>query len=210
MNVIVINVVAIASFQFIANARGMYLSHRGERVHIEVFKCVKYWMIAFLLANFIMDSDIINAANIAGQATVSGQVNVADNKAVHNNAPLAYVSLFSVCWFVSVCCYYAVCRLAVRNLLKFIRVKGFNQRSVVIVGAGEVGKSLAGIIQATPELGLNIKGFYDDNVKEITLTNDETFNVVGALTALIYDAKMMNIDRVYITLSMRHTKKIKR
>lgn len=182
--IFVVNSIAIVSFQFLASIRGMYLSHRGEKVYVEVFKCIKYWTVAFLLASFVLDNSFISSGS------------------------LAYLSNFSGIWFLGVCFYYIVCRVTVRKTLEFIRVKGFNQRNVVIIGAGKVGLSLADIIQTTPELGLSIAGFYDDVQQDVTLKNNTSLEVVGTLTDLINDVKLMNIDRVYITLSMRHSEKI--
>jgi len=179
-----INIVAIASFQFLASIRGMYLSHRGEKISVEIMKCIKYWVVAFLIANFAIDHSLVSQDSIKTS------------------------SLLYTYWFLGVCIYYIVCRFTVREILKFIRVKGLNQRNVVIAGVGNTGEALANVIHNTPELGLNIAGFYDDKAEVIKYSTNENIEVVGSLLDLINDAKMMNIDRVYITLSMAHYSKI--
>lgn len=180
----VVNSIAIVLFQLLASMRGLYMSQRGVEVKVEIFKCIKYWTIGFLVASFLFDNRFINS----------------------DSAP--YLTNFSAIWFIGVCLYYASSRIVLRSTLEFIRSKGFNQRNVVIVGAGNVGKSLAGIVLNTPELGLNLSGFYDDASKELPLISNRDFEVVGTLNDLINDSKLMDIDRVYITLSMRHSKTI--
>jgi Undecaprenyl-phosphate glucose phosphotransferase len=48
-----------------------------------------------------------------------------------------------------------------RSILHFIRRRGYNQRHVLIVGAGELGQRVLNTIKNTPELGLKVVGFLD-------------------------------------------------
>lgn len=69
-----------------------------------------------------------------------------------------------------------------RSILHFIRRRGYNQRHVLIVGAGELGQRVFNTIKNTPELGLKVVGFLDkrsewvgknlNDVKILGLTQD--------------------------------------
>lgn len=168
-------------FQFLANVRGLYVSMRSENIIIEISKCFKYWAVAFLFSVFVMDMIITE------------------------DRPLNSVN--SV-WFIVVSVYFLSSRYALRTLLRTFRRRGYNQRNVVIVGAGVVGIKLADNIYKSAELGLNVVGFYDDKLDGFVNTQQPELEVVGHLGDLIDDAKLMNIDRIYITLSMRHMSSI--
>jgi putative colanic acid biosynthesis UDP-glucose lipid carrier transferase len=56
---------------------------------------------------------------------------------------------------------------------------------------------------------LKVIGFYDDSISGTVKTEEGVFDVLGNLHDLVNDAKSMNIDRIYITLSMRHMGYIK-
>jgi len=100
-------------------------------------------------------------------------------------------------------------RLILRLSLHVIRRSGFNQRKVVIVGAGNVGIKLADNIFNSAELGLQVVGFYDDHTEKKIVTEQHGLKVLGNLIDLVNDAKLQQIDRIYITLSMRHISYIK-
>ncbi len=174
--------IASIFFQFMASVRGLYLSMRGENINTEIMKCCKYWTVAFLLASFVLYA------------------------VIEDDKQLSY-AFFT--WYVAVSAYFFIYRTFLRLFLQAIRKKGYNQRNVVIVGAGDVGIKLANNIYHSAELGLSVAGFYDDNVEVLIATDQENLEVVGNLNDLIQDAKFMNIDRIYITLSMRHIAYVK-
>jgi putative colanic acid biosynthesis UDP-glucose lipid carrier transferase len=173
---------ATLAFQFLASIRGLYLSQRGESTSTEISKCIKYWTVAYLVAIGVL----YNLPSVS-----------------HS---LSYASIF---WGACVSVYFICSRLFIRQLLKYIRKKGYNQRNVVIVGSGDVGIKLANNMFNSPEHGLNIVGFYDDSMSGTVKTDEGVFDVLGNLNDLVNDAKSMDIDRIYITLSMRHMGYIK-
>lgn len=169
-------------FQFTANVRGLYISMRGESLSNEIIKCAKYWTFAFLLGTFTI-------------YTFTKSFN-----------EISYAFIF---WYFAVLAYFFVMRSVSKLLLYVIRRRGFNQRNVVIVGAGEVGVKLANSIFHSDELGLNVIAFYDDNINCKVNTDQENLKIAGSLIELVNDAKLMKVDRIYITLSMRHMPYIK-
>lgn len=171
------SLIAIIGFQFIANVRGLYRSMRGESLSLEVQKCVTYWFITFLTVFFTFYYFVVKAELFYNVMTI---------------------------WLFTVMLYFISSRLAIRMVLRFMRTKGYNQRQVVIVGAGETGQKLAENIISSPSLGINLSGFYDDVRTGIFDIKGQQVEVAGDLDDLVHDARLLNIDRVYIALSMRH------
>ena len=174
---IVVGSLGTLAFQFLSNMSGLYLSKRGESTTKEIITCIKYWLVAYLVANGVL----YNLPTVG-----------------HS---LSYTTLF---WGACVSVYFILSRLFIRQLLKYIRKKGYNQRKVVIVGSGDVGIKLANNMFHSPEHGLKVIGFYDDIRSGTVETEEGALVVLGSLHDLIHDAKTMDINSIYITLSMRH------
>ena len=62
----------------------------------------------------------------------------------------------------------AAARLVMRKLQQRFRMRGFNTRRYAICGVNELGIQLAKNIEAAPEMGLRLTGFFDDRPKERT------------------------------------------
>jgi len=95
----------------------------------------------------------------------------------------------------------------VRIFLSISRKKGYNQRSLLIVGAGSLGRRVAQHFQAHEEYGFNITGFVDDRKKSVTF-NDSEYKVLGTTDNLYDILHQQNIDRVMITLPLSSHEKI--
>ena len=72
-----------------------------------------------------------------------------------------FVVIFSVLNIVLL----GVEKIAFRNYLNFIRKRGRNLRSLLIVGAGEVGRSFYELIKHSSHFGYQMVGFVDDTTK---------------------------------------------
>lgn len=177
LNLVVGGLIGTIFFQYMANVRGLYLSMRGETIHSEITRCFKYWTVAFVMSGFIMYA------------------------ITNEDRALSYAF---VVWYLSVIIYFFLSRTCLRLLLRAVRKRGFNKRNIVIVGAGDVGIKLANNIYNSEDLGLSVSGFYDDDAQGMVDTDQDDLEIVGNLEDVINDAKLLNIDRVYITLSMRH------
>lgn len=173
--------IASVVFQFISGVRQLYTSQRGKSISSEIFKCLKYWFVAFLVSTLAI-SHFSNGIEINS---------------------VVYI------WFIFVSSHFVFSRVIVRTTLKGLRKRGYNQRNVVVVGAGPLGVDLVNNIIQSPELGLNVSGFYDDNVNGFVNCDKPGLEVVGNLDDVVSDAKLLNIDQIYITLSMNHIVVIK-
>lgn len=95
----------------------------------------------------------------------------------------------------------AAYRLCFREVLQMLRRRGMNQRFVVIVGTGTLGRSVARRFIDHPELGFKILGYFtrrDDKVKSFV----DGVEVVGAYDELGSFLKRFHVDQVVIALPM--------
>jgi putative colanic acid biosynthesis UDP-glucose lipid carrier transferase len=109
-------------------------------------------------------------------------------------------------WFVSVLFFLFSYRVVLRLILSKLRKKGFNTRTFVIAGAGELGQNLANKIESNQSLGMLFQGYYDDLNQ---VRDNVNLAINGDLEQLIKDCKAGVTDRVYITLPMRAESRIK-
>lgn len=114
-------------------------------------------------------------------------------------------------WFFMTPASLILLRIGVRLSLRKARSAGRNSRSIVIAGAGPLGISLAKNIQATPWLGINIIGFYDDKQRPGSRPDkDLDIRVIGDLNKLSFDARCGHYDEAFVALPMRAEKQMKR
>jgi len=85
-------------------------------------------------------------------------------------------------------------------LPRLIRAEGL-QRVAVVVGAGSLGRKLAERIHATPFLGVQVAGFFDDRSAD-RLGDMEAGNVLGGVDQLAYYVKTHKVDLIYVALPM--------
>ncbi|MCQ8130536.1 undecaprenyl-phosphate glucose phosphotransferase [Methylomonas rivi] len=93
-------------------------------------------------------------------------------------------------------------RLCVRLLLRELRRRGRNTRTVAIAGVNLAAFELAGELNAMPWTGLVFKGFYDDCPAE-GLISETPFQVLGSLARLVAEAHKGGIDVVYVALPIQ-------
>ena len=106
-------------------------------------------------------------------------------------------------WALSTPVALLVWRRMIRNTLKAMRAKGYNTRSVVILGVDENAKSLAKNIINMPWTGLVLKGFISkDSSGEVLVENGESQSIIGGLEDLYRMARKNEVDIVYIAIPM--------
>ena len=92
-----------------------------------------------------------------------------------------------------------VSHMIVRNLLLVLRRNGRNLRYVLIAGAGELGREVAGRIDLHPEMGFKIVGFLTTEKKNVGTTIDG-YPVLGVLDDIAEHVKNYGVDKLFITL----------
>jgi putative colanic acid biosynthesis UDP-glucose lipid carrier transferase len=103
-------------------------------------------------------------------------------------------------------------RLLVYQVLRLIRNRGSNLRTVVIAGAGDLAQRLARNIIASPWLGLRLIGFFDDFCTDPAVRLEpggEGYPNLGDLDALVDYVKEHDIDMVYLALPMRAEERLR-
>jgi putative colanic acid biosysnthesis UDP-glucose lipid carrier transferase len=104
--------------------------------------------------------------------------------------------------------------MAVRIITRWIqrarRRLGYNTQKFAIIGVNELGFHLAKNIEASPELGLSLVGFFDDRLEQRNpAIPSDVGRQVGTIQDLIDQAKAGAIDRVYIAFPMRAENRIR-
>jgi len=102
-------------------------------------------------------------------------------------------------------------RVITKLILLFFRQKGYNQRSAVIVGAGDAGKQLAKYLVENPAIGIKLLGFFTDRVVKgdhVTASKNSLGEVIGKIDECPEFAIANNIDIVFIALPMSAEEKI--
>ncbi len=98
-------------------------------------------------------------------------------------------------------------RLVKSIVLSQLRQRGFGVRKVLIVGAGEVGRTIMRTIVALPALGYQVVGFVDDN-PEKGQSDIGNFKGLGSLDNLPHLIQEEAVDEVIITLPWMYHRKI--
>ncbi|USE68113.1 undecaprenyl-phosphate glucose phosphotransferase [Pseudoalteromonas maricaloris] len=161
---------AVFIFHFTCELDNLYISWRGLSIYKELKKTTSHWAIS--------------------AATLFLSVNFFAPQYL-NPEGLQFK------WFLIALVGLLIYRIALRLVLRLLRTQGINTRSVVVVGAGNVGQRLASSIISHSSFGLVFGGYYDDIVPENKLTAAQT---IGDLEQLVVDCKEGGIDRVYIAL----------
>lgn len=97
----------------------------------------------------------------------------------------------------------ALSRLIRRWILAYLRHQGLGVHRVLIVGMGEIGRSLLGIMLTRPEFGYRPVGFLDDDQEKTAagMGRVEALGGTGDLAAVIHREM---IDTVVITFRWKH------
>jgi exopolysaccharide biosynthesis polyprenyl glycosylphosphotransferase len=101
----------------------------------------------------------------------------------------------------------AASRLVKRMVRNRLRQKGLGVDRLLIVGAGEVGRTVMRHVVAQPSLGYQVIGFVDDD-PEKGATDIGRFQALGSTANLPRLVKELIIDEVIITLPWMYHRKI--
>jgi exopolysaccharide biosynthesis polyprenyl glycosylphosphotransferase len=100
------------------------------------------------------------------------------------------------------------CSRLIKNLwIRYMRRQGVGIARAIIVGAGEVGRTVMRTMVAHPDLGYEIVGFVDDDPSKGT-TDIGRFKGLGSLNNLPLLVQDEAIDEVIITLPWQYHRKI--
>ncbi|WP_422126848.1 undecaprenyl-phosphate glucose phosphotransferase [Thioalkalivibrio sulfidiphilus] len=98
-------------------------------------------------------------------------------------------------------------RLLLRKMLNWMRVRGFNQRRIVIVGATGLGRELAERISAAPWAGLEIMGFFCDR-DSLQENAPCGYPMLGRLSDLEQYVEKEVVDQVWIAMPLKDAERV--
>lgn len=99
-------------------------------------------------------------------------------------------------------------RVVLGQILRLMREKGFNQKRVVILGAGVLGQNVVTRINDSMWTGLDVVAFLDDN-EDMHEQFMNGIKVEGALSEIDAIVKSKAIDEVWIALPLRAENRVK-
>jgi putative colanic acid biosynthesis UDP-glucose lipid carrier transferase len=121
-----------------------------------------------------------------------------------------YPRLILGVWLLSTAMFMVLGHGVMKSLQRSFWLRGVNTKPCAIVGVTDLGIQLARNIDATPELGLKLAGYYDDRPPERNPQLPPGLKQrIGGIDDLLADAKAGFIDRIYITFPMRAEKRIR-
>ncbi|MGD8475239.1 MAG: hypothetical protein PVH59_14050, partial [Anaerolineae bacterium] len=121
--------------------------------------------------------------------------------------PLLYSRLIFLYAGVLVTIFLSVSRMARRLLRHRLRRRGLGVDRLLIVGAGEVGRTVMRHVVAQPVLGYHVVGFVDDDPEKAS-TDIGRFQALGNTASIPRLIKEMVVDEVIITLPWMYHRKI--
>jgi Undecaprenyl-phosphate glucose phosphotransferase len=89
-------------------------------------------------------------------------------------------------------------RMVFREILRMLRRLGYNQRHVLIIGAGTLGQRVVRMLKAHPELGMTVQGYLSRNAAKV----GQQFEGVGVIGTFRQAPELLagQVDVVFLCL----------
>ena len=110
-------------------------------------------------------------------------------------------------WFVATLFGLMFWRLVLRQILRYMRCKGYNSRTAAIIGIGESGMRLHDQIIKNPDIGIRFKGFYEDADSVVDSVGSD-ISIEGSINDVIARANAGEFDLVFIALPFSEQNRI--
>jgi len=116
---------------------------------------------------------------------------------------------FLAVYFISVVVLVSFLRYQIYFFMKRRFARGLNLQNILIVGAGEMGRTLAQKLRAYKDLGFIVKGFLDDNLAPGQKVQvDGGVEVLGKISDLDEILSRGGISEVYVALDLKNYSQI--
>jgi putative colanic acid biosysnthesis UDP-glucose lipid carrier transferase len=169
--------IALVGFNLLAEWRGLYRPWRSQRIAQEFWAALATWVAVPVL--------------LLGLAFAT-KTSASFSRAV------------TVGWFVATPVLLGTWRMGARVILRYIRSKGRNMRSVAILGATQIAEQLCNSVAERPWLGMRLVGVYDDrSPRRRRRFAQDHCPFAGSADKLIEDARAGKLDIIYIALPLR-------
>jgi putative colanic acid biosynthesis UDP-glucose lipid carrier transferase len=175
--------VAIIGYYLVAEISGLYRSWRGASGEREAFCTLFTWAATFTL--------------LAALGYACGEL------AEYSRRTLGI-------WLLMAPLLMILTHGFLRSIKRSLWLRGINTKSLAVVGVTPLGFELARNIQAMPDFGLKLAGFYDDRPPERNPQLPPGLRrQIGGLDDLVADARAGFVDCIYITFPMRAEDRIR-
>lgn len=116
---------------------------------------------------------------------------------------------FLAVYFIAVISMATFLRYQVYFFMKHRYARGLDLQNILIVGAGEMGRTVAQKLSHYKDLGFVVKGFLDDEKKRgEKIDVNGGFEVLGSLSDMEHIIEEQNINEVYVALDLSNYSKI--
>ncbi|CAI0963948.1 Putative colanic biosynthesis UDP-glucose lipid carrier transferase [Serratia fonticola] len=174
------SLLSLAIFQLIGGMTDFYRSWRGMSFSLELKITLRNWTLCFITT--------------LGVLSLFPVMRLFDG-------------VYFFAWYTLVVVGFIIARSFIRYSVYYIRLMGYNNRNVAIVGDAHAGIYLAESIKNAPWLGLKIIGYFLIN-KRNSAYDDLAIEYMGDVPYLIEMCRQGYIDSVYISLSMKESETI--
>lgn len=99
-------------------------------------------------------------------------------------------------------------RMSVLLLLRTMRSRGWNERRVIVIGAGELGTRLVRTLHSAVWTGFRITEIFDDQVETNKIASIPVLKTPQDLNAFVLNEKH-RIDEIWIALPLRSEERVK-
>lgn len=202
-------------FLIIGSALVVYLAYRPERAVPQLYM-TGVGLAALLVLLIFPATGVYQSWRGGGLVSEIRRITVAWAAVIALLIVFAFLSKTSVqysrvwlgVWGLSAWALLVAYHAGLRLGSRWIRERGFNVRRIAIVGAGNLGRSVARQIQESPWTGYKVVGFYDDN-PALHGQRLDGIRVRGAPCRL---PRLMNrqfVDEVWLALPLRAEQRVK-
>lgn len=114
-----------------------------------------------------------------------------------------------VSWFIAGWVLLTGFRALLRVVLRVLRSRGYNQRSVIIVGLSERGVQIADQISKANWTGLRVLGYFDDRSPARREVSDPKLPYLGAIADVSRYIDGHEVDQVWVVYPLKAEDKVK-
>lgn len=116
--------------------------------------------------------------------------------------------LWLAIWAIASALLMIALRLSFYRALRFIREQGYNQRRVLIVGAGKLGQTVCKRVRTSSWTGYTVTAFYDD-AEDICGTTIDDLPVICGIEQFAEFVRQQHVDEVWFALPLRAERRVR-
>lgn len=91
-------------------------------------------------------------------------------------------------------------RLVFRSLLSYLRMQGYNQRSIVVIGAGNVGQQVLDNLGNSLETGFDIKAYFTNDTHLSSAAAAKGTSIIGGIDDAYNYLEQNDIDQIWLAM----------